>query len=325
MKQVALYIKGWNKNSIFDINHKGNSDNWLMAFIELKNEFFKLGYDLNTIDMCKNPELLISYGDEYHVRYKTQYLVVYENEYIKRLDIEKLLPSYKKIFTWNDDWVDGARVIKYYYPQHIELLEFKEFSRRNVSLCLIANNKCVTTDTKDDMYLVRQEIIKFYENYPEEFMLYGSGWDLPFMKNNLASKINRKFNLIHRRKKLLTYQGRINHKSSAYKDSKFSICFENVKNINGYITEKIFDSFASGCVPIYIGPSNIHQYIPSDCYINYSRFNNMNEMRNYINSMDEFEYGKYQKNIISFLNSPAYNKFSAKNFCKIILENVIEN
>ena len=35
------------------------------------------------------------------------------------------------------------------------------------------------------------------------------------------------------------------------KNYKFCICFENITNVNGYISEKIFDCLQYGCVPIY--------------------------------------------------------------------------
>ena len=40
------------------------------------------------------------------------------------------------------------------------------------------------------------------------------------------------------------------------KDFKFNICPENTIS-DGYITEKLFDSFKAGCIPIYNGDENI--------------------------------------------------------------------
>lgn len=40
-----------------------------------------------------------------------------------------------------------------------------------------------------------------------------------------------------------------------------------------YVTEKIYDAFAAGCVPIYLGAPNIHEFIPSmDAIIDYNAF-----------------------------------------------------
>lgn len=45
-----------------------------------------------------------------------------------------------------------------------------------------------------------------------------------------------------------------------YANYKFIICFENSKT-NGYVTEKIFNVFLSGSIPIYDGAPNIVYYI----------------------------------------------------------------
>jgi len=38
-------------------------------------------------------------------------------------------------------------------------------------------------------------------------------------------------------------------------------------NQNGYITEKIFDSFFTSYVLIYLGAKNITEHVPSNCFI----------------------------------------------------------
>ncbi|KLI14125.1 glycosyltransferase [Brachyspira hyodysenteriae] len=45
-------------------------------------------------------------------------------------------------------------------------------------------------------------------------------------------------------------------KTEYLKDFKFNICPENTIS-DGYITEKLFDAFKSGCIPIYNGDDNI--------------------------------------------------------------------
>ena len=61
---------------------------------------------------------------------------------------------------------------------------------------------------------------------------------------------------------------------SVYSQYKFIICFENSKT-DGYITEKIFNVFLSGSIPIYDGADNIKDYINSGTFIQYD--NNINK------------------------------------------------
>ena len=89
-----------------------------------------------------------------------------------------------------------------------------------------------------------------------------------------------------------------------------------------YITEKIFDVFAAGCVPIYWGPDNIEEYIPEGCFIDYRKFKSDEEMLEFITSMQEDEYNQYIKNIRRFLKSEKAKLFSLEAFEQVLYEAV---
>ena len=57
-----------------------------------------------------------------------------------------------------------------------------------------------------------------------------------------------------------------------FKNYKFVICFENSYN-REHITEKIINAFLSGSIPIYRGPSNIHQIFNEKSFVNVTSFN----------------------------------------------------
>lgn len=56
------------------------------------------------------------------------------------------------------------------------------------------------------------------------------------------------------------------NKEEYLKQYKFNICPEN-SCYNGYITEKIFQSFYSGCIPVYRGPEKIEEGIVNPNWI----------------------------------------------------------
>src|SRR5450759_3525872 len=74
-------------------------------------------------------------------------------------------------------------------------------------------------------------------------------------------------------------------------------------NRNNYIKEKIFDSFFSGCVPIYWGADNVQEYIPPNCFIDRRRFRDTAEVHRYLMGITPEEYGQFQRNISDFLRS----------------------
>lgn len=76
----------------------------------------------------------------------------------------------------------------------------------------------------------------------------------------------------------MSLKKRINNKISIYRKYKFCLAIENSINIinpfddyiysneidEDYVTEKLFDSFRAGCIPIYFGPKTLYKYLPSN-------------------------------------------------------------
>ena len=107
------------------------------------------------------------------------------------------------------------------------------------------------------------------------------------------------------------------------KKYKFEIFFENEKNFEGWVTEKIFHCFFSGCIPIYYGAKNISNIIPSNCYIDYKSFKNNKELINFLENMDQKNFDKYIKNISLYLSSKQFkNNFTLDAFSKKIFQQI---
>ena len=79
-----------------------------------------------------------------------------------------------------------------------------------------------------ELYSERRKAIAFLTR-TGEFDLYGLGW------NGIAS-----------------WRGEASGdaKMDALKNHKFTICYENMTNQRGYVSEKIIEAFAGGCVPV---------------------------------------------------------------------------
>ena len=78
----------------------------------------------------------------------------------------------------------------------------------------------------DALYQTREAAALFFED-KKGFELFGPAWD----------------------KKYKNYRGVIPSKD-VLKEFRFCLCYENMQNISGYITEKIFDAFHFGSVPV---------------------------------------------------------------------------
>ena len=79
--------------------------------------------------------------------------------------------------------------------------------------------------------------------------------------------------------------GQTENKYEFFSSYKFSIAMENSEG-DGYISEKIIDSFISGTIPIYYGDYMIDEYINPKSYILIRGEKDILEKINYIKKID---------------------------------------
>jgi len=253
-------------------------------------------------------------------------LLLFESAVVKPANWESTTHRlFKYIFTWNDDLVDDVTYFKFNFPQNFSTLKENEKNFQDRKFCtLIAANK--SSKHKNELYSERIKAIKWFErNHPDQLDLYGFGWDKGIQpeRPTLLRRFYRKFPLL--RPKIFypvkTYKGSIQDKISVLKQYKYSICYDNAKNITGYITEKIFDSFITGTIPVYLGPPNIHNFIPQHCYIDKHKFKTYRSLYRYLRDLSPSEYNDYRNNIEKFLSyEDIYlftNDFFVDQICRI--------
>jgi hypothetical protein len=215
-------------------------------------------------------------------------------------------------------------------PNEIKLFEFNFFDDRKISSCLINGNKRFPVASEDDLYEERFAVIEWYQrNAPLDFALYGRGWDKP------KAGFTRKDKLIRRGKRLASqlfgykpfpsYRGSVIDKGDIYKNSKFAYCYENTKNLENYITEKIFDAMMYGCVPIYWGAQYIVDFIPKECFIDRRDFSNQQSLYAYLKGMTSEVYKSYQDSIYGFLRSDKILPFKAETYANRVVEEIIQD
>ncbi len=290
----------FNKNKMFDIDDNPfNRDNVLQPFYDLKENLNKKNILMNTLDMYESLsdldaifffkldrlELFRILKSGYNgklIYFAWEPPVVSKENSAKGL--KKLEGLFDYIMTWNDDLVDNEKYIKIHYPQPFsEASDFESSNDFHRKKLLVSISMDKSSKHSSELYSERKNVIFHYENYNSEvFDFYGMLWEKDRYKN---------------------YKGRCENKSDVYSNYRFAICFENMRDINGYISEKIFDCFQSGIVPIYYGATNISNYVPENCYIDYSKFNSISEMHSYIDGIDKETHNSYLENINAFLLS----------------------
>jgi hypothetical protein len=210
--------------------------------------------------------------------------------------------NYDIIFTWADDKVDGKKYHKFLYAQGTD------FSKNILEIhkprfCSIWSAGFKTLDNPLELYSARIKTLDyFYKMDPNKVDVYGTGWD----KNKYS-----------------TYKGYVSDKLDRLKEYKFCICYENMRDLKGYVSEKILHSFFARSVPLYWGSSNVTNYIPANCFIDRKMFSSEAELYSFLTSMSDEDYYTYQANIQNFLESDNYLLFSPIYFCELLLKVII--
>lgn len=327
----TVYGEVYIKDRLFDSSSCKIGENLLMPGIELKKRLEEEGHSYHTADMYRMKDIDIIFFQDIPVdsiltidnpvdflkyllkrKWRRDYLlkaILYIPKQRRILQISEpptvALNSYKmkfhryfqKVLTWDDDLADGKRYIKYFIPQCMPSKAFCVPFQRKKILTMIAGNK--VSANKKELYSKRREVIDFFESADNVFDLYGFGWEKEGIRN---------------------YKGTVDSKLETLSQYKFCISFENMSNINGYITEKIFDCFFAGCIPIYWGAENIDQYIPADTYIDMRKFETVDDMFQHIQRIDETEYNKYLQATREYLKSRKYKEtFDTSQYIKEIM------
>lgn len=210
----------------------------------------------------------------------------------------KYLKSFSKIYTWNDDLVDNKRFFKFYYPVLQPMIDNPPSFEEKKLCTMVSSDK--SSSHPNELFSERRKVIHFFEQlHTDDFEFYGNFWD------------PHEFH---------SYRGKIDHKLDTIKNYRFYICYENMRDIKGYVTEKIFDCFAASVVPVYWGASNIEEFIPGNCFIDRRKFSSLESLYAYLKNMKKEEYEKYLANIKEYLKSDPAKLFSKEHFSQIVMD-----
>lgn len=226
-----------------------------------------------------------------------KYLMIYECEVIKPDNWELDFHShFDRIFTWSDVHCDGSRYVKINFaieantPYDFNQLK-DEYGKRKMA-SIVAGAKA--SNHPYELYSHRLRAIRWFEgSAPNDLDLYGGGWDSDVFPS---------------------YRGWADNKLAIMVRYNFSICYENAKNIPGYITEKILDCFRAGTVPVYGGAPNITRWVPQDCFIDIGQFQTYDQMHDHLTQMSAARYAQYLDRIHHFLYGPEAYPFSSECF-----------
>lgn len=341
MKQILIQFPGHEHGRLFGLSSR---DSCLEPFVYLRNKLSELGYHLETAD--DHPVKSSSRIWFWDVPQTNQALsglrsrlgilkrrLLRKEPILKQRDLLQdciragmydqlalfigeppvVLPrnwdttrhdSFPMIFTWNDEYVDGKKYFKFHWPLTSWFPEVLQvpFKQKKL-LANISGNKFSTHP--EELYSARRETIKHFERYqPDQFDLYGAGWGNPGSGQRAYS----------------SYRGTVKHKWDVYPYYRFGLCYENMRNVPGWITEKIFDCMRANCIPIYWGAPNITEFVDPDSFIDRTQFKSNAELESFLMSMGESDYNRYHQAIREYLMSDRFKAFLSPAFADAIIQ-----
>lgn len=202
----------------------------------------------------------------------------------------------------------NKRALQWSWPK-LSISEISKFPKALISNINSTWIKSIDPIMKSEIYLERLKCIKYFSKY-EGFDLFGFGWD------NRQNALNTE--MLQSVQKC--YRGTIPDKAKLeyLQKYKFSIVFENTV-FPGYLTEKIFDCFFAGAIPIYLGDPKIEEKIPSDCFIDARKFRSYEALHDFFCSISEKKANEYLEAIREFISSSAFEPFKSNFFAKTIV------
>ena len=298
----------------------------------LKKNFFKL-QDINNSNIKSfNTIIFVDIVDpekilrRLNISCNSKILIMREcNVIMPEMWKKQTLDHYNYVFTYNIDFFKNiktsAKILSYLMPRKLELNKFFYNKNRPVDYCMIASNKF--SYHVDELYSERLKVINFFEkNKKKKFHLYGPDWDRVIIKYPLLSSISRRLILI--KKNLSVYKGVAKEKIKTASKYKFCFCYENRKNFNGHISEKLFDAMRAGCIPIYWGPDDVNKYLVRYTYIDASKFKSINDIYDYTQSLTDNDIKRIRNKIHQYLHYKAKKNFSLLKFSKKLSKLIIQ-
>ena len=308
-------------DNIFDMAN--SRDDVLERFTLLKQALNKKGHACHTLDQYDRTDVdVLIFSSRFDLQLREALFCIRKNPRVKfiltanepwiicPMHTPKILGGLPIDFvlTWNDTAVKKYQHIRKcnigepcIYADSIPVIEFN----KKKMCCSILSNK--TSNYPKELYSERLAAVRFFAIKNADFDLFGMGWESP--KDPLVRKV---------------YKGPVVSKKDTMQHYKFAICYENVKDEIGLITEKIFDCFGAGCVPVYYGARNVKEYIPKECFIDFRNFADYEELYSFIINMEEKEYNEYLKAVKKFLQTDAYKEFTSEAYVRNIMQ-VIED
>lgn len=320
------------QDRLFDhTNSALNRDDTLAPYIRLRSSLAQRGAELHTADYLMQQHGAGVQGDYFSLGVLENYqrLSVCENVHLRAFvvfeppvvdprlyrHLPELTAAFERVYVHNTvgdgyslDGVDRSRLHQLYWPQPRQDIidEFWHCQDRQRRIVMInGNHKPVSFD--GELYSRRIEALAELSKF-NAVDLFGRGWERWWSRNSMWLPYWRNYRTL-----MSIYKGSCSSKYEVMSQYTFALCFENMA-MQGYVTEKIFDCFYAGTIPLYLGATDIGDLIPQEAYVDCRNYDSWVELLNGIMEMSPKEIELMREAGREFVRGPLgaryYNGFN---------------
>lgn len=260
---MKIRLIGHSKNPIMTVGTRG-------PWFEFKKTLEKLGDHISNEEFGTQNDCLIANSHSKEAMFECiinktpinrRILILWEPKIVvPRIYSRKVLSQYGKIYTPSVDWSEKVNGQMFKWPQlNLRLLKHNDKNwgkRKNKAVMVLANK---FSASRGEQYSLRRELnlLCAEKNIMD---LYGAKWNegkLYNYRHYVGSLIRTPIANIDLRSARLLHKLFSNFKGHSedklITTSKYAISVV-IENSSDYISEKLFDSVASGAITIYVGP-----------------------------------------------------------------------
>jgi hypothetical protein len=199
--------------------------------------------------------------------------------------------------------VDQSKLHTFCWPQpYLDVLEPYWSNLDRQRRIVVINGNHIPRSLRGQLYGKRIEAMASLAKL-NVVDLYGRGWDKWWSHRSMWPPYWRNYKTL-----MSIYHGACESKYEVLSRYRFSLCFENMV-MTGYVTEKIFDCFYAGTIPLYLGAKNIKSLIPPAAYVDCRQFGSWEEMSKKVMAMSDSEVDSMREAGRDFVQSEAGLKY----------------
>jgi hypothetical protein len=250
--------------------------------------------------------------------------------------LPRLAQLFRGIWSWSDrdslrQFTNAPVAVRHFcWPQSFDAVHDRIWAQRERKFLVMMNANKLPRLYVDELYTARLRAVEFFHRHGEVDR-YGRNWDrMPTRVGKTATpatlrRVGEGLTALRQRvwpdplyvAAQGAWRGAAKSKSETISRYRFALCFEN-SVLRGWMTEKLFDCFFAGTVPVYWGSPDVTDWVPPECFIDMRRFEGFDDLRRYLHALTPVQEDGYREAARAYLASPRFDPFRRATFAELI-------